>query len=56
MSYPEVDFLYLNEEDMVAAGVKDDFHFIAEGGFSKVIQNLHRQIIRIPCSIHPIDV
>ena len=23
MSYPEVDFLYLNEEDMVAAGVKD---------------------------------
>lgn len=23
MSYPEVDFLYLNEEDMMAAGVKD---------------------------------
>ena len=23
MSYPEVDFLYLNEDDMVAAGVKD---------------------------------
>ena len=22
MSYPEVDFLYLNEEDMVAAGVR----------------------------------
>jgi len=23
MEYPKVDFLYLNEEDMVRAGVKD---------------------------------
>ena len=23
MSYPEIDFLYLNEEDMIKAGVKD---------------------------------
>ena len=23
MNYPEIDFLYLNEEDMIKAGVKD---------------------------------
>ena len=23
MAYPKIDFLYLNEEDMVKAGVKD---------------------------------